>query len=177
MSARSLPGDVQTLAWAAEHLDIAEHRLQVGTARPDPRRLPGRRAVAARQCPEVRAPGPRRELLIRRLRHDASKRAPKRPPSRSETTVALCCSSTSVTRTTFLRVWSEVDRVLTIRGVDPELRQDIERLLPLLAGDTAEEVASVLDELEPTMILRLFFDELREASVEYLARKRASRAA
>jgi hypothetical protein len=76
-----------------------------------------------------------------------------------------------------LRVWSEVERVLTIRGVDPELRQDIERLLPLLAGDTRREVASVLDELEPTMILRLFFDELREANVEYLARKRASRAA
>ncbi len=62
------------------------------------------------------------------------------------------------------RGWAEAERVLTIRDADPELRQDIERLLPLLDDATADEIRAVLDELEPMMVLRLFFAALVEAN-------------
>jgi hypothetical protein len=80
------------------------------------------------------------------------------------------------------RGWAEAERVLTIRDADPELRQDIERLLPLLDDATADEIRAVLDELEPMMVLRLFFAALVEAnhrgcSSGCMARSGASRAA
>ncbi len=52
------------------------------------------------------------------------------------------------------RGWAAAERVLTIRAVDPELRRDVVRLLPLLDDETRAEIERLIDEVPPLTILR-----------------------
>jgi hypothetical protein len=62
------------------------------------------------------------------------------------------------------RAWAEVERVLTIRNAEPETRQNIERLLPLVDDEARAEIERVLDDVPPIVILRV--PELLAALVE-----------
>jgi hypothetical protein len=80
--------------------------------------------------------------------------------------------------------WAAVERVFAIRNADPETRQDLVRLMPLLDDEARDEIARVIDEVPPITILRepslfaaLVAANHRGCSSGCMARSGASRAA
>lgn len=71
------------------------------------------------------------------------------------------------------RAWAELERVRAVRLVDPEYRAAIERLLPRLDPDDAEQVRSALDEFHPAAVADAFF-EILAASVPTIGWHRRS---
>ncbi len=55
------------------------------------------------------------------------------------------------------RAWAELERVRSIRAVDPELREDILRRLDQIDPVTAAPVRAALDRMHPEMVLEAFF--------------------
>jgi predicted phosphoribosyltransferase len=62
--------------------------------------------------------------------------------------------------------WAAVERVFAIRNADPETRQDLVRLMPLLDEGTRAEIERVIDDVPPIVILRVpeLFEALAEAN-------------
>lgn len=72
-----------------------------------------------------------------------------------------------------LTLWHEVARIARHRLVDPDLREDLIRILVMLPADLADQIRADLDVAVPEVVLNAYRSELVTAGLNYYAAQRS----